>query len=215
MTPNTIHLVDDDPAVRAAIAFLLSTEGYVVHTYESGRAFLSAAGDTPGGCLVTDLRMPEMDGIDLLRAMRQSGIAMPVIVITGHGDVPLAVAAMKAGATDFIEKPFDDKTLFGAIEGAIARAANREPIPAGTEIARRRLADLSPREQDVLAGILDGMTNVAIAAGLDISPRTVEIYRANLMSKMQAGNLPELLRMTIPLRALLPALPRRPGGKRA
>jgi len=202
----TVHIVDDEAAIRAAIAFLLMNEGYAVCVYDRGQAFLDAAIDGRNACLVTDLRMPDVDGIELLRRLNRSGVKMPAIVITGHGDVATAVSAMKAGAADFIEKPFEDSALIAAIEKATARAADTRGSAVDDASVREHLASLTSRERDVLAGVLDGLANKVIAYDLNISPRTVEIYRASLMAKMQTKNLAELLRLLIPLREKIPWL---------
>jgi two-component system response regulator FixJ len=190
-----VHIVDDDDAMRDSLAFLLKTAGFVPVTYESAAAFLSALPAAKPRCVVTDIRMPGMSGIDLLDQLTKGGYRFPVIVITGHGDVPIAVEAMKRGAADFIEKPFEDD----AIIRAIAAACERRPVTAGTDRSaiEGRLALLSTRERQVLDGLIAGKANKIIALDLGISPRTVEVYRANLMSKMQAGSLSELVRMTL------------------
>lgn len=192
-----VHVIDDDQAMRESLAFLLDVRGFTTRLHESAEAFLEAAPDLSGGCILTDVRMPDMTGLELIRALRESGRACPVIVMTGHADVPLAVEAMKAGVVDFIEKPFDDEALVGAIRLALARpAADASPDSARTE-ALRALADLSPRENEVLAGVIAGKANKIIAFELGISPRTVEIYRAHLMSKTGARNLSDLMRLAL------------------
>jgi two-component system response regulator FixJ len=168
-----------------------------VRLHESATAFLNAVKDPPSGCILTDVRMPGVDGIELLRRLRERGFSLPVIVMTGHADVPLAVEAMKQGATDFIEKPFDDDLLIGAIRSALevqGRAAERNQQTAAIQA---RFASLSERERQVLAALVAGKPNKVMAHDLGISPRTVEIYRANVMSKMQAGSLSELVRMAL------------------
>lgn len=194
--PDTVHVIDDDDAVRDSVAFLLETEGMRVATYESGPAFLRSA-DKAGGCIVADVRMPDMDGIELLRQLAGRGIKLPVIIITGHGDIPLAVEAMKAGAIDFIEKPFDDALLLGAIRTALRAAVGRAEREAERLAILERLDLLSTRERQVLEGIVSGRANKVIAFELGISPRTVEVYRANLMSKLEAGSVSDLVRMAI------------------
>ena len=198
MTPDAvIHLIDDDEGARQSLAFSLTTAGLAVRTYDSAVAFLAALAGLQPGCVVTDLRMPEIDGLELLRRLRQQGVAMPAIVMNGHGDVRLAVEAMKAGAFDFIEKPFDDQVLLAAIDAAIAhyaRNGEREQLAART---RDRLASLSAREHEVLRGLLAGHPNKTIAHDLNISARTVEVHRANVMTKMAAGSLSELVRMAL------------------
>ena len=187
-----VHVIDDDAAVRDSIAFLLETADLTVRTHESAVAFLDAD-DRTRGCIVTDVRMPEMSGIDLVRRLKAAGRRDPVIVITGHADVPLAIEAMKAGVVDFIEKPFDDEVLLEAIRSGLAQA------PAGEEDAEaaERLASLSARERQVLDGLVAGHANKVIAFDLGISPRTVEVYRANVMAKMHARSLSELVRLAL------------------
>jgi two-component system response regulator FixJ len=194
--PGTVHVIDDDDAVRDSVAFLLGTEGMRVATYDSAPGFLRSA-DKASGCVVADVRMPDMDGIELLRQLAGRGIKLPVIIITGHGDIPLAVEAMKAGAVDFIEKPFDDALLLGAIRTALRAAVGRAEREAERLAILERLDLLSTRERQVLEGIVPGRANKVIAFDLGISPRTVEVYRANLMSKLEAGSVSDLVRMAI------------------
>lgn len=198
MSSNQIvHVIDDDVAVRQSLAFLLSTAGLAVRVHESAVAFLSILPDAQGGCVVTDIRMPDMDGLELQRRLRANKIELPVIVITGHGDVALAVEAMKAGAVDFIEKPFDDEILLAAIRSALARHDGRQQRESRIVEVRGRLKLLSDREREVLDGLVAGKPNKVIAYDLGISARTVEVYRANVMTKMQADSLPELVRMVL------------------
>ena len=190
MSSDAVTLViDDDEAVRQSIEFLLRSAKLDVKTYESAGAFLTAASGISSGCIVTDVRMPEMSGIDLLRRLKELRVALPVIVITGHGDVALAVEAMKAGAADFIEKPFDDNTILGAIRAALADNASGTKRSAERADIEERLGSLSQRERQVLEGLVAGQPNKIIAYNLNISPRTVEIYRANVMTKMKAPTL--------------------------
>ena len=192
-----VHVIDDDEALRDSLAFLLRTADLDVMSHASAAAFLDALPLTGLTCIITDVRMPGLSGIDLLRRVRELGIEVPVIVITGHGDVPLAVEAMRCGAVDFLEKPFDDEILLQSVRAALrqqAGAAKRQSERAEIE---NRLAALSPRERDVLGGLVAGRANKQIAFELGISPRTVEIYRANLMDKMQAGSLSDLVRMAL------------------
>jgi two-component system response regulator FixJ len=197
--PNNqiVHVIDDDAAVRQSLAFLLSTAGFAVRVHESATGFLAVLPTVKAGCIVTDVRMPEMDGIELQRRLRASKVAVPVIVITGHGDVALAVEAMKAGAVDFIEKPFDDEVLVGAIRSALARRAEDAKGEARAAEIRSRLEVLSSREREVMDGLVAGKANKVIAHDLGISPRTVEVYRANLMTKMRADSLSDLVRMVL------------------
>ncbi|MGJ3263245.1 MAG: response regulator FixJ [Salinarimonas sp.] len=192
-----VHVIDDDLGVRESMCFLLASEGLAVRAYDSADAFLTKATAAPTGCVVSDIRMPGTDGIALLRRMKASGWSVPTIVITGHADVPLAVEAMKEGAVDFVEKPFDDERLLSSIRAALARGASiaRHDVEAGE--FRRRLDTLSERERQVLKGLVVGKANKVIANDLEISHRTVEIYRANVMTKMKASSLSELVRMAL------------------
>jgi two-component system, LuxR family, response regulator FixJ len=192
-----VHVIDDDEAVRQSLAFLLGTAGIEVETYESGVAFLKVATEVEAGCIVTDVRMPELSGIDLLRRLKELRLEVPVIVITGHGDVPLAVEAMKIGAVDFLEKPFDDEALLASVRSALDRQDRNSQRRAERAEIERRLKALSNRERDVLDGLVAGHANKQIAFDLGISPRTVEIYRANLMTKMEASSLSDLVRMAL------------------
>jgi two-component system response regulator FixJ len=198
---SVVHVIDDDQAVRESIAFLLEATGLDVQIYESAPAFL-AASDRPTGCIITDVRMPEMTGIELARHLRDNGSREPVIIITGHADVPLAIEAMHAGVSDFIEKPFDDELLLASINRVLDRANEAASAEAERRDIAARIDSLSGRERDVLKGLVEGHANKAIAYDLDISPRTVEVYRAILMAMMQAGSLSELVRMVLTLRAL-------------
>jgi two-component system response regulator FixJ len=199
-----VHVIDDDESVRHALAFLLATSGMAVQVHESGTAFLEAAGDLQGGCILTDIRMPGIDGLALQRRLTELGIKLPVIVMTGHGDVPLAVEAMKSGAVDFIEKPFDDEVLLAAIRSALNRYDEQGRREAEAAQIAAKLNALSVRERQVLDGLIAGRPNKTIAYDLDISPRTVEIHRANVMTKMAAGSLSELIRMAL-LAGIIPA----------
>ena len=196
-TDTVVHIVDDEEAVRNSLAFLLSSAGFAVRVHESATDFLAIAAEIRNGCLITDLRMPDMDGVELLRRLRDSDTLLPAIVITGHGDVQMAVEAMKNGAIDFIEKPFSDEVLIDSIGRAASRAAERVQNDAALELIRQRLTSLSERERQVLKGVVAGQANKTIAFELGISPRTVEVYRAGLMSKMQARSLPDLVRMVM------------------
>jgi two-component system response regulator FixJ len=194
---DIVHVIDDDADVRQSLAFLLSTVGLAVRVHDSATSFLKILHEVQDGCIVTDVRMPGMDGIELQRRLRSDGNPIPVIVITGHGDIALAVDAMKAGAVDFIEKPFDDEVLIGAIKASLLRRAGDRERNTRTAEARARLKLLSQREREVLDGLVAGKPNKIIAHELDISARTVEIYRANVMTKMQADSLSALVRMAL------------------
>ena len=190
-----VHVIDDDEAVRQSIEFLLRTAGVVARTYESASAFLSALPRIDSGCIITDVRMPGISGIDLLRRLGEMQFKIPVIVITGHGDVPLAVEAMKIGAVDFLEKPFDDELLLGSVRSALNRSQENAARDAERAKVEAHLSTLTNREREVLQGLVAGKPNKIIAFDLAISPRTVEIYRANVMTKMGASSVSELVRM--------------------
>lgn len=192
-----VHIVDDEEAVRNSLAFLLGSAGFAVRTHASAAAFLDMAPSITNGCLVTDLRMPDIDGVELLRRLNAAGAMLPAIVVTGHGDVQMAVEAMKTGAMDFIEKPFSDDVILESIRRAVELAASQVDAEAATARTRERLASLSERELQVLRGVVQGQANKTIAFELGISPRTVEVYRAGLMGKMQAKNLADLVRAVI------------------
>lgn len=195
MSDRVVHLVDDDPAVRKSIAFMLKTAGYQVRVYESGLEFLKAAKGAEPGCILLDIRMPAMDGLETQQALLDCGIVFPVIMMTGHGDVPLSVQAMRAGAVDFIEKPFEKSILIAAIEESFSRLGRTAGSQQRASDARNRLQILSPRERQVLNGLADGLPNKTIAYDLGISARTVEIHRANLMAKLEARSLSDVLRL--------------------
>jgi two-component system response regulator FixJ len=192
-----VYLIDDDVAARESLSFLLRTAGLDVRTYDSAVAFLREMPDLKSACVITDVRMPEMSGIDLLRRLRELKIDVPVIVITGHADVPLAVEAMKVGAAEFLEKPFDDDAMLACIRTALDEQRRKDKVQANRAEVEQRLATLSNRERDVLDGLVKGLANKQIAFAHGISPRTVEIYRANLMTKMQAASVSDLVRMAL------------------
>lgn len=197
MADDLVHVIDDDPAVRDSLSFLLETANLPARLYDSAVAFLEAAPGVQSGCVVTDVRMPDMTGLELVRRLKSQGFPRPIIMITGHADVPLAVEAMKAGVADFIEKPFDDEALLSAVHAALREdERDRRGAAEAAEIAAR-IASLSGREGEVLQGLVAGHANKVIAFDLGISPRTVEIYRANVMTKMRAASLSELVRMAL------------------
>ncbi len=196
-TERVVHVIDDDADVRQSLAFLLTSAGLTVRMHDSALAFLDVLPEIKDGCVVTDVRMPGMDGLELQRRLRQQKARLPVIVMTGHGDVPLAVEAMKSGAVDFIEKPFEDEVLLSAIRSALARQAQASDRDARATEIQQRIAKLSEREREVLDRLVAGKANKVIAFELGISPRTVEVYRANVMTKMQADSLSELVRMAL------------------
>lgn len=198
MLPDpVVHLIDDDEAVRQSLAFLLTSAGFAIRTYASATAFLDALVAVQPGCIITDVRMPGLSGLDLQRELINRRIGLPVIVMTGHGDVKLAVEAMKAGAVDFIEKPFQDDTLIAAIRTAFDRYARDAQQSDVAHAVEARLKTLTPREREVLDGLIAGRPNKTIAYDLNISARTVEVHRANLMTKMGAASLSELVRMVL------------------
>ena len=194
---SIVHLIDDDEDVRKALAFLLSTAGHAVRVYESASTFLEHLGELRSGCIVSDVRMPGIDGLQLQRLLNEKSVKLPVIIMTGHADVGLAVQVMKEGAVDFLEKPFSDDILLTAIDGALNRhtTSRRHDDEVAGIVAR--LATLSERERQVLDGLVTGHPNKTIAFDLKLSPRTVEVHRANVMLKMGAGSLSELVRMAM------------------
>jgi two-component system response regulator FixJ len=192
-----VHVIDDDEALRESLVFLLGTAHLRVRTYESATAFLDALPRAEPGCIITDVRMPGISGVELLRRLKSLEAPFPVIVITGHGDVPLAVEAMKLGAVDFLEKPFEDDALVAAVQSALGRHEHDARHAAEKAEIFERIASLSERERQVLEGLVAGNPNKTIAFDLGISPRTVEIYRANVMTKMKAKSLSELVRMAL------------------
>jgi two-component system response regulator FixJ len=197
MADPVVHVIDDDEAVRQALAFLLASSGFPVRIYDSAGAFLDALTALQPGCVLTDVRMPGMSGLELQRELVARRIALPVIVMTGHGDVALAVEAMKAGAVDFIEKPFSDDIILTAIRTAFDRFTRDTEQNGVTSEVQARLRSLTQREREVLDGLISGLPNKTIAYDLNISARTVEVHRANLMTKMGASSLPELVRMVL------------------
>jgi two-component system response regulator FixJ len=194
-TNRIVHLVDDDEAIRRSASFMLRTSGYVVKTHASGMELLALGKDIPSGVILMDVRMPGMDGLEVQQALKEQGVLLPVVVITGHGDIDMAVRAMKGGAVDFIEKPFEKASLISAIEEGFARLGLAGRRHARADEAKVRLSALTPREHDVLQGLVRGHPNKTIGYDLGISPRTVEIHRANLMSKLGVASLSEALRI--------------------
>ena len=192
-----VHVIDDDDSARHSLGFLLDCAGLTVQSYPSAVAFLERVGSMAHGCIVTDVRMPDMSGVELIGRLKILGVADPVIVITGHADVPMAIQAMKQGVSDFIEKPFSDETILSAVRGALADAGDRQQRQAHRDEINARLESLSQREREVLEGLIEGHANKVIAFDLEISARTVEVYRANVMTKMHARSLSELVRMVM------------------
>jgi two-component system response regulator FixJ len=202
MPRGKIYVIDDDEAMRHSLEFLLNSADFEVVLFESAQNFLNKLDGLDFGCVVSDVRMPGIDGIEMLRRLKSAQCRFPVIIMTGHGDVPLAVEAMKLGAVDFLEKPFDDDLLIAMVDSGLKRA---EPEARNETITRQiaeRVATLSPRERQVMDGLVAGLSNKAIAREYDISPRTIEVYRANVMTKMQAGSLSELVRLAMRAGAL-------------
>ncbi|QAU48335.1 response regulator FixJ [Bradyrhizobium guangzhouense] len=198
MTTNGIvYVIDDDEAMRDSLNFLLDSSGYSVTLFDDAQRFLDALPGLAFGCVLSDVRMPGIDGIELLKLMKAQHSAFPILIMTGHGDVPLAVEAMKLGAVDFLEKPFEDDRLLTMIESAIRQAEPAAKIEAISQDIAARVASLSPRERQVMEGLVAGLSNKLIAREYDISPRTIEVYRANVMTKMQANSLSELVRLAM------------------
>lgn len=195
MNDFPVYLVDDDDGVRRSVGFMLRTSGYQVQPFESGVEFLSRVKHLDPGSILLDIRMPEMDGLQVQTVLNQRGVTFPVIIMTGHGDIDMAVKAMKAGAADFIEKPFEKLSMITALQQATHRLADDDRQLSGRQEAQRLLNALTPRERDVLEGLVMGHPNKTIGFDLGISPRTVEIHRANLMQKVGVHSLSELLRI--------------------
>jgi len=192
-----VHVIDDDEAVREVLAFQLGSAGIDVKTHDSAAKFLKIVPTVQADCIITDVRMPDLSGIDLLRRLRELQVAVPVIVITAHGDIPLAVEAMRIGAIDFLEKPFADEVLLASVRSALDRGDRDRKRQAERTSIQSKLTGLSNRERDVLDGLVAGRPNKQIAYELGISARTIENYRANLMMKMQATSLSDLVRMAL------------------
>lgn len=200
MAEYCVYLVDDELAVRRSVGFMLKTANFGVETFASGEEFLKVAGTLGPGCVLLDVRLGGMDGLAVQQALRERGIMLPVVMISGHGDISLAVRAMKAGAVDFIEKPFEKNTLVGAIRQAQGHSRGLDEVHRLATAAQSQLNALTPRERDVLDGLVDGHSNKVVAYDLGISPRTVEIHRANLMSKLGVASLSEALRIAFAAR---------------
>ncbi|THD62174.1 response regulator FixJ [Phenylobacterium sp.] len=194
---SEVYVVDDDEAIRRSLAFLLRTAGITSHTYESAEIFLAQARDLPPGCVVTDVRMPGVDGIELVRRLGEEKLPLSTIVMTGHGDIALAVEAMKAGAVDFIEKPFKDEVMLGAVQKALVVDGRTAQDDSAKQAYQQAFVTLSRREREVLEQVVAGKTSKVIAYDLGISPRTVEVYRAGMMMKTGAKSLSELVRMAL------------------
>jgi two-component system response regulator FixJ len=192
-----VYVIDDDAAMRDSLNFLLDSAGFEVTLFETAQQFLDALPALAFGCVISDVRMPGIDGIELLKRLRMLNSGFPIVVMTGHGDVPLAVEAMKLGAMDFLEKPFEDERLIAMIEAALRIAEPAAKSDAVAQDIAARVASLSPRERQVMDGLVAGLSNKLIAREYDISPRTIEVYRANVMTKMQAGSLSELVRLAM------------------
>ncbi len=190
-----VHVIDDDDSARQSLEFLLDCAGLKVRSYESAIAFLKAVPNMEHGCIVTDVRMPEMNGVELVGRLKDQGVTDPVIIITGHADVPMAIQAMRAGVVDFLEKPFSDDAILSAVRAALAHRDDRDHLQAERDSIVEKMATLSTREREVMEGLVEGHANKVIAYDLGISARTVEVYRANVMTKMQADSLSDLVRM--------------------
>ena len=194
---GNVFVIDDDPAMRDSLDFLLGSAGFKVTLFDTATDFLDAHAGLRFGCLISDVRMPDINGMDLLRRLKANASPLPVIIMTGHGDIPLAVEAMRLGAFDFVEKPFEDERLIGMIEAALQQSPNRTKSGAISPEIASRIASLSQRERQVMDGLVAGLSNKLIAREHNISPRTIEVYRANVMTKMQAHNLSELIRLAL------------------
>jgi two-component system, LuxR family, response regulator FixJ len=192
-----VYVIDDDEAMRDSLHFLLGSANFHVTLFESAQQFLDTLSAIDFGCVLSDVRMPVIDGIELLKRLKATRGDLPVVIMTGHGEVPLAVEAMKLGAVDFLEKPFEDDRLIGMIDAALIQAEAGARSEAVTLDIASRVASLSPRERQVMDGLIAGLSNKLIAKEYDISPRTIEVYRANVMTKMQAGSLSELVRLAM------------------
>jgi two-component system response regulator FixJ len=196
-TEPLVYLIDDDEGARGSLSFVLKSAGLSVRVHESAIDFLRITDDLEPGCIITDVRMPGMNGLELVTRLKERGVTHPVIMITGHADVPMAIQALHAGVSDFIEKPFTGEAILGAVQAALTKQQSRSEISSERDEIVKRLATLSGREREVMQGLVDGKVNKVIGHELDISARTVEVYRANVMNKMSAGTLSELVRMVM------------------
>lgn len=194
---GNVYVIDDDPAMRDSLDFLLGSAGFNVTLFDSALKFLETMPSLAFGCVVSDVRMPGMDGIDLLRQLKKEPKTLPIVIMTGHGDIPLAVEAIKLGAIDFLEKPFEDERLVIMISTALSHAASQSKTGSISADIASRIASLSPRERQVMDGLVAGLSNKLIARDYNISPRTIEVYRANVMTKMQASSISELVRLAM------------------
>jgi len=190
-----VHIVDDEEAIRRSMGFMLKTSGYQVETWDSGRAFLKDVRHVERGCILLDIRMPDLDGLEVQRLLAERGVAMPIVIMTGHGDISTAIRAMKAGAVDFLEKPFEKATVIAAIEESFGRLALANSATSRAADAETRLGVLTAREREVLDGLAKGLPNKTIAYDLAISARTVEVHRANVMTKLEVRSLSDALRI--------------------
>lgn len=193
----TVHIVDDEEALRKSLGFMLTVNGFAVRLHTSATTFSEIASSLRNAILITDMRMPDMSGLDLVRKISSISPPIPSIIVTGHGDIPMAVEAMKAGAVDFIEKPFEESVIIEAVRRAAEKLADSSAGTLSVDDIRSRIGSLSERERQILSAVVAGQPNKAIAFNLDISPRTVEVHRANVMTKMRARSLPELVRMSL------------------
>lgn len=194
---GNVYVIDDDPAMRDSLDFLLGSAGFSVTLFDSALKFLETMPSLAFGCVVSDVRMPGMDGIDLLRQLKKEPKTLPIVIMTGHGDIPLAVEAIKLGAIDFLEKPFEDERLVIMISTALSQAVDQSKNESISADIASRIASLSPRERQVMDGLVAGLSNKLIARDYNISPRTIEVYRANVMTKMQASSISELVRLAM------------------
>ncbi|MFN3718018.1 MAG: response regulator FixJ [Rhizobium rhizophilum] len=193
----TVHIVDDEETLRKSLGFMLTVNGFAVRLHPSATTFSEIASSLRNAILITDMRMPDMSGLDLVRKISSISPPIPSIIVTGHGDIPMAVEAMKAGAVDFIEKPFEESVIIEAVRRAAEKLADSSAGTLSADDIRSRIGSLSERERQILSAVVAGQPNKAIAFNLDISPRTVEVHRANVMTKMRARSLPELVRMSL------------------